>query len=272
MNFSKKNQKDKTICNLFVKKTLKITLFIAISLMFLPSISRAQDDNKQAYWVHEDPVYPSMVPEYEKIAKELVENCKKYNIQDTRWITSMTEDFRYLYVTPINNMADLDKNGFAVLQEKMGKEAFNKLFESFNKYYDKHTDYILNLDKGLSYMPDGVSQTPEGQPYRRFIYYHVTPANYKNFIEKGKAVKALFAKKGSKVYYRIYLSGFGTTGNFVMVAIAAKSAEDFEKSILENQKLLGDEGKELFGGLFKLTSKYETVSGWIRPDLAYKPK
>jgi hypothetical protein len=273
MNFSKKNPVLKKTEMLLVSKTLKATLLIVFFLMLLPSVIRAQDsNNSQAYWVHEDPVYPSMVAEYEKISKELVENCNKYNIQETSWITSMTDDFRYLYLTPVDNMADLDKNGFATLQEKMGKDAFNNLFNSFNNCYEKHFDYILNLDKGLSYMPNGITQTPEGQPYRRFIYYYVTPENYKKFTEKGKEIKDLFVKKGSKVYYRIYRSGFGAPGNFVMVAIAAKSAEDFEKISMENQELLGDEGKNLFEAILKYTSKYESISGWIRPDLAYQPK
>ncbi len=273
MNFSKKNPVLKKTEMLFVSKSLKASLIIALALMLLPIVISAQDSNNiQAYAVHEDPVYPSMVAEYEKISKQLVENCKKYNIQETRWITTMTDDYRYLYVTPINNMADLDKNGFATLQEKMGKDAFNNLFNSFNSCYEKHFDYILNLDKGLSYMPNGITQTPEGQPYRRFIYYSVTPENYKKFTKKGKEIKDLFVKKGSKVYYRIYRSGFGTSSNFVMVAIAAKSAEDFEKLSMENQELLGDEGKNLFGELLKYTAKYETVSGWIRPDMAYQPK
>lgn len=44
----------------------------------------------------------------------------------------------YLYVSPINNMADFDKNTFASLQPKMGNEAFNKMFADFDKCYFSH--------------------------------------------------------------------------------------------------------------------------------------
>jgi len=273
MKFFKKTYEQLSTNSSSSSNIISITLLLVFFLMLTPILVQAQgDDQNQKFWVHEDQVYPSMAAEYEKVAKELVGNCKKYNIQETSWITSVTEDFRYLYVSPINNMADLDKNEFATLQEKMGKDTFSKLINSFNDYYDRHFDYILTLDKDLSYMPNGITQTPEGQPYRRFINYYVSPRNYKTFLEKGKAIKELFVKKGSKVYYRIYRSGFGSGDNYVMVAIAAKSAEDFERLAAENQKLLGEEGQKLFSEILKYTAKYNSTSGLIRPDLAYQPK
>ena len=254
-------------------KILKNTLLVASVLFLSQCIGNAQEqDNKsQAYSIHEDQVKPSMVSEYEKSAKELVANCEKYNVQG-EWITTNTEDNRYLYVMPIENMAALDTNDFELLEEKMGKENFDNLMTSFGKCLEKHGDYILYLDKENSYMPQGITQTPEGKNYRKFLYYHVTPENIGTFMEKGKAIKALFEKKESKVYYRVYRSGFGTMGTYVMVAVAAKSAGDYEQMSEENMELLGEEGQNAFGELLKYTSKFEVISARMRPDLAYSPK
>lgn len=253
-------------------KNFKSTLLITVIFLLSQNIANAQDDKFQAYWVHEDEVKPSMVTEYEKAVKELIVNCKKHDVQSTKWITTTTEDNRYLYVMAIENMADLDKKIFKSLEEKMGKENFGSLMTSLDKCLDKRGDYILYLDKEKSYMPQGITQTPEGKNYRKFLYYHVTPENYRMFLEKGNAIKTLFKKKESKVYYRIYRSGFGTMGNFVMVAIAAKSAGDFEQMTKANMELLGEESQKAFSELLKYTSKYENFSGRMRPDLAYSPE
>lgn len=253
-------------------KNLKKTLLVVAILFLTQNIANAQDDKSQAYSIHEDQVKPSMVSEYEKNIKELIANCEKHNVQSAKWITTSTEDNRYLFVSAIENMAALDINIFASLEENMGKENFGSLFTSLDKCYDKHGNYNLILDKEYTYMPQGITQTPEGKNYRKFLYYHVTPENYNTFLEKGKAIKALFEKKESKLYYRVYRSGFGIMGTYVMVAIAAKNAGDYEQMSEANMELLGEEGQNAFGELLKYTSKFEIVSGRMRPDLGYSPK
>ena len=84
-------------------------LFISMLLM-LPCVLMAQDIPTM-YWVHEDRVKPAMMMEYEKLQKELVENCKKHNIDGLRWISTSTSDQRYLYVSPINSMSDINYDG-----------------------------------------------------------------------------------------------------------------------------------------------------------------
>lgn len=253
-------------------KRVKISLLLVCMLMLMPSINNAQDENtSQRYWIHEDRVKPSMVGEYEKITKELVAKCKEHNIQGLNWITTSTMDFRYLYVSPISSMADINYDGFDPLQEKMGEEAFSKLFSDMDKCYSKHGDYVIVLDKELTYMPDGITQTPEGLDYRKFYYLHTTPENYSNLKEKMKAIKDLYQNKGSKSHYRVYTSGFGNMGSYLMVAIAAKDAVSFETQGVVNDELLGEDAKPVFADIMKYVTKMEAVNGSMRPDLAYIP-
>ena len=203
-------------------RTQKFKLLIAILLILPLSLITAKEKTSQAFWVHEDVVKPNMVGEYESVVKELVDNMKKHNIQEVNMITANLVDSRYLYVGPIENMAQLDKPSFATLSEKMGKDNRSALFNRMDKCYDIEQDYVIYLDKELSYMPTGITQTPEGQDYRKFHYLHFTPGNRAMVKEKMKAIKNMFAEKGSKEYYRVYKSGFGTRGEFYMVAVAAK--------------------------------------------------
>ncbi|WP_299161473.1 hypothetical protein [uncultured Eudoraea sp.] len=253
-------------------RTLKTGLTSLFLLLLTGAIGLAQEDsNSQSYWIHEDVVKPSKVADYESICKELTDNLKKHNIQELNAIVTNTEDDRYLWISPIANMADIDKPIFKTLMEKMGSEAFSNLFNRMDECYDIEQDYIIHLDKALSYMPEGITQTPEGEDYRKFFYFHITPGNRVMVKKNMEAITNLFASKGSKLYYRVYKSGFGNRGEFYMVAVAAKNAADYSAKVDSNNELLGDEWPKLYNELRSNLLKYEVFSGRMRPDMAYSP-
>ena len=253
-------------------RTLKMKTLALTLLFMLPVMLTAQDDNKpQAYWVHEDVVKPGMAGEYESVCKELIGHLKTHNIQGTGWITTSTADSRYLYVSPIESMADVGKSPFPELAEKMGADKMGELFGRMDKCYDIEQDYVIYLDKELSYMPGGITQTPEGQNYRKFHYLHITPANRSVVKEKMKAIKDVFASKGSKMDYRVYKSGFGNRGEFYMVAVAAKDPVDYAQKGAANQELMGEDGQKAMSGLWENLLKYEEFVGQMRPDMAFSP-
>ncbi len=253
-------------------KKMKSQFLTSLLVLLVGGLGLAQEDSSpQAYWVHEDVIKPSKVQDYESICGELIKNMKQHNTQSMNVIVTNTEDNRYLWVSPIANMADLDKPVFAGLAEKMGKEAMGNLFNRMDECYDTEQDYIIYLSKKLSYMPGGISQTIEGEDYRKFHYFHITPANRKLVSQKIEAIKDLFEAKGSAFHYRVYKSGFGVRGEFYMVAIAAKNAEDYAKKVAANNELLGDEWAKLYGELQSSLLKYENFSGQMRPEMAYSP-
>jgi hypothetical protein len=245
----------------------------AIFLFLLPLLCYAQEapPNTQAYWIHEDRVKPGMSEEYEQIGKDLVAACKEHNIQDIGWLTLALDDFSYLYVSPIEKFGDLDKNGFATLSEKMGADKLTALFSRFDTTYFEHGDYVVYLDKDLSYMPGGVSQTVEGQNYRTMYYYYVTPDQDKGFMKTQQKIKASFEKHNSKLNYRVYKSGFGVMGTYYMIAIAAQNEMEGARTGDENWKLMKDDFDPLLKELNKHTWKVDEKRGWIREDLGYNP-
>jgi hypothetical protein len=252
-------------------KQAKIT--IALILMIIaPFLGLAQEEKSyQAFWVHEDRVKPGMTDTYEKVTKDLVAACKEHNVQDTQWISLRMNDNTYMFVSPINSLADLDKNGFATLSEKMGADKMNALFERYNETYNKHGDYVIYLNKELSYQPGGISQTVDGENYRLMYYNYVTPENDKGFADTMKKIKASFEKHNSQMHYRVYKSGFGVMGTFYMVAVASEGEAQGAQRGDENWKLMEDDFGPLLKELNKHTSKMEEKRGWMRPDLAYEP-
>ncbi len=251
-------------------KTIRQTLLLCAIILMVPLGSVAQDMAKnQSFWVHEDVVKPGMTSDYEAICKEFLGHLKSHDIQEANFIVTNTADNRYLYVGPIDNMADLDNSVFSTLQEKMGKENMDELFSRMDKCYDVEHDYIITLDNELSYQPGGIDQTPEGQNFRKFHYLYMTPGNRALVKDKMKAVKEMFANKGSKVYYRVYRSGFGTRGEFYMVAVAAKDEVDYAQNAMANDLLLGEDGRKTMQDLFSSLLNYEEFLGQMRPDMAY---
>lgn len=245
-----------------------ILSFMMLCLFMCFSIS-AQSDRYQMYVVHEDHVKNDMMNKHIEADKAILKAAKEHNMKGMDWLTFQTEDNRVMYLTPIKNFAELDKNPFQDLKQKMGDASFEKLFEPYAETYTKHGDYILRLDNELSYMPDGMSQTPEGGNYRELTFYHIPPGKDKEAEDLAKSVKKLYKEKGAKVHYRVYKSGFGTMGNYYMVAVSGKDAASIETQRNENMQLLGDEGQSLFQKIEKLTAKQEVVKGNIKPELSY---
>ncbi len=253
-------------------KTQIIPFFIAL-LLLCPFTLDAQDDaTSQAYWVHEDPVYPAMVADYEGYCATLAENCKKYEIKQAKWLTISTDDLRYFHLSPIENMADLDKSRFSLLRDKMGEDDYNELFDNFDSCYDTHSDYIIHLDKELSYMPEGLKIVQDGLEFRKLEFWYVTPQNFPKVLELAKQFKELYAKNNSKEYYRLYRSGFGAAGQFILVAISAKNPEDYERIRKENKELLGEARTPVYNELLKSIIRVETLNGYMRDDLSYSPE
>ena len=251
---------------------LSKTLLPLILLIVAPFFGLAQEEkSSQAFWVHEDRVKPGMRDTYEQVTKDLVAACKEHNVQETQWISLRMNDNSYLFVSPINSMADLDKNGFASLSEKMGADKMTALFDRYNETYNKHGDYIIYLHKDLSYQPGGISQTVEGENYRVMYYNYVTPENDKAFADTMKKIKASFEKHNSKMYFRVYKSGFGVMGTFYMIAVAAEGEAQGAQRGDENWDVMKDDFEPLLSELSKHTSKMEEKRGWMRPDLAYEP-
>ncbi len=247
-------------------KNLKTTMGIAIIMLTAICTMNAQN---QMFSIHADYVKPSMESEYVEITKAFVAECKKHNLQNADWTELRMDNGTYITFEAIPNMAALDVDSFAPLVEKMGKENFRALFDRFAKCYDRHGSYIVTRIENLTYMPEGAMAAQEGQNYRKYHYLYVTPSTSKMVAEKMKAIKELYAKKGSKEYYRVYHSGFGTLGEYFLVVISAKDELSYAKQSDENDTLIGDEGKKLLDDLFKNISRYDPITAYVLPNLSY---
>ncbi len=248
-------------------KIFKTRFLILMTVLFAFNLGSAQDEQPTMFSVHTDNVKFDMMQKYEQLAKQLKENCEKYDIKDINWTAITVEDGRYVYVTPIKNMADLDKNSMGDLAKKMGEENMGKMFDEMNECYDSHSDAIVHLSTELSYIPEGYST--KGQNHREYHFLYYAPKNAKEMNVAMAKIKEMFKTKGVKNGYEVYHSGFGSEESYYMVAIAGDDDLAIAQEGKENDKLLGDEKDATFYNLIKLTTKYDQVEATVRPDLSY---
>ncbi len=252
-------------------KSINTRLLSFFAAVLILGYSYGQEEKSyQGYAVHEDVVKPSKMAQYEAVAKEFTELMNKYKneVDGLQYLCASTDDLRYLFVWPIDNMADLDKNPVGEVREKVGAEKFDKIMARMDECYDKHFTYTLTLDKKMSYMPEGISQTQEGMNYREYHYYYTTPSMMKKLADAGMEIKKYHEKNDSGANYRIYRSGMGTSDAFFMVAISAKDPADMAQRQQSMMAKLGPEYQTLLQNALKYSTRYEKQTGWIRPDLS----
>lgn len=244
-------------------KIFKALLILLLSTSFLSA-------QNQFYRIHVDHIYPSSSDAYEKVSKRLADLAKE-NQEEDGWNVLWTNDNRVISISPVSGWEDLGKEFMPKTRAKIGDDKFGEIFSEFDKHYDNHNDYLLILSGNLSYMPNGMTTTPEGKNYRKnTLMYHKAKDQQKVAEIAGK-FKELYTKKGSKSDYRVYFSGFGNAESYIMVAIAAASPLEYEKQAEANRKLLGDDAKKLWDELMKYVTKIEYTEGYMQPELSYSP-
>ncbi len=228
---------------------------------------------QKMYRVHEDLVKPSMAANYESLHQELNEMLVKFPIENLNLLVMQSDNYHYLFIAPIQGMADLDRaHPLVHLAEKVGQDKMKDFIGRMDKCYDVERDYIIVLEEALSYMPQGMTLTPEGENYREQYKFYYTPSNGETVKQNLVAFKNLMSQKASGLHYRIYSSGFGTEAAYYLLSIAAKDKEDFAVKMKANRQLLGEDGKKVRTTLFESLLRIEEIEGFIRPDLFVNKK
>lgn len=204
-------------------KTTKILVLIIVMALFVPKHLNAQ----QLYHIHEDVVKPNMTIEYENVLADVYKLIEEFPLEDLKMLVLQSNNNHYYFIEPIGSLGDLDKpSPLVTLAQKAGRDKVMPLLTRLDKCYDIERDYVIRLNNDLSYMPGGMTLTPEDQNYREQYKIYYSPENRQAVTDQMKAVKAMFAEKNSNMHYRVYESGFGTEAEYYLVSIAAKDELD----------------------------------------------
>lgn len=228
----------------------------------------------QLFTIHEDAVIPSMVERYERAVKNLGELIAKNNIGSITYTAASHDNFVYTYITPVENMAGVDKvgAGWIELEQKAGKDNFSAAMKQFDGCYPSHKNYLVRSRPELSYNGEYGAAIADGMLFRHYDFYFIHPGMEDEADNIAKEWVALSKKVGMPEGYRLYSGSYGTDGPVFVVSYSAKSAAEFYAGQEAWMKKAGDEAKALWAKTWKVVRRFESVNGRIRPDLSVLPK
>jgi hypothetical protein len=159
---------------------------------------------------------------------------------------------------------------FGALAQKEGA-AYADLSKRGGATTDHVRESIVSLAPELSYTSATPRLKPEEAKYFHFDIYYVMPGRETDADALAKEFVALFKAKNMPNGYRLFKSEMGPDMPAIIVEVGAKDAADYYAQETSNRTTLGAEGQALFAKAFALTRRFETRSGWLRPDLSVMP-
>lgn len=246
----------------------KYTLLLAGVLAVALTTANAQD---QLYFIHEDDVLPSGTAAYNKASEAIAVVLREQKIPELAAFAHYQDDNHYIWATPVANFAALDGNAWDALEEKIGKEKFDALFDVYDGTYSAHRSYFVKYREEFSYVPEGGDWNDEIN-YRRWDYNYVDPSMGEEAMAISKEWAQLHKSKAAPNGYQIYTGGIGTDVPLIIVYRWAKGPAEMVNQMAKNQEVLGEAATALWERTAKMLTKTETKSGWYMANLSYVPE
>jgi len=235
--------------------------FLLMILLISASLVSAQTASTNLM-VHEDIVKPSMDVKYREALKKLKAACELHKLSFS-WNTIGLYDNSYRHFAPLKSFADLDKNPFADLEAKMGKEAFGKLMADFDECLESHSDFVLAQLTELSYL-----SPPVGENYRDITYWYALPGKEAEAESILGEWKKLYESKKATNGYTVNKVIFGREAYYA-IASWGKNAVDAATKAQKTQELLGEEGGKLWMRTQAISKKFYGKRAEVLPEFSY---
>jgi hypothetical protein len=239
-------------------KKISLTIFV---FLFVVTVAVGQQ-KAQRFAVYEDQVKPSMNGKYWECMKKVKASSAQHKLAGG-WTSLGFDDNSFIHMVPISNFADLDKNMFADLETKMGKDAHNAMWSEFDQCVENSKSYIVTSLPELSYM-----SAPMGENYRDVMYWQVLPGQEKASEEILKEWVKLYESKKTPSGFLTFKVLFGAEPGYAIVNWGkdeVDAATDFQKT----KELTGEEAGKLWHKTMAITKKYYSKRGNILPDASY---
>jgi len=239
----------------------KLTTLLLGNLL-ISSILVIAQTNPTPMAVHEDIVKPSMDVKYREAMKKLKAACEQHKVGPS-WTTITYDDNSYRHLVSIKSFADLDKNPFADLETKMGKESLGKLWAEFDECVESHRDLVMTRLPELSYL-----SITESDNYRSVTFWHVLPGKENEAESILREWKKLYESKKAPSGYSVLKVIFGQLGEYVIVSWG-KNAVDEATKHQKTLELIGDEGNKLWLKTQAITKDIYNKRAEFLPQFSY---
>jgi hypothetical protein len=250
-------------------KTIRFTLITGLLVCLFAGMNAQPNQSAQLLAIHEDQVMVGKTAEYTKASEGLVKLMKENNFQGLTFVAFWLEDNTFMYVSWLDNMAQLDKNPWQELSQLAGEEKTDAVMSAFGGTYNTHVDYIAHFHPELSYKAEQLQE--EGNIYREWDYFYYNEINQDRMMELAKEWKKLYEDNNLDIGYTVYSNGFGHEGPVLVIHRWAKDPVDMAERAQKTNQVLGDAAQQLWERTQALGYRIATRRGWLLPNLSNMP-
>jgi hypothetical protein len=172
----------------------------------------------------------------------------------------------YVFLSPLNNMADLDKQNAA-----FGK-AFAKLAPPSAEDFPSwgNSSQTIRLRQDLSYQPEN-PRLKEGEAVFAYVVrLYVLPPNVPAVAKALASMAALNKKHNIGDPMAVFQNASGE-GPMFGIRFLAKSQADHFAQVAKNEATMGDAPAAIRNGVGPMLKRIEYSWSFARPDLDYQP-
>jgi len=254
------------------KILIMVVVGLLVNLCALNVYAQEEESQSQLFFIYEAVVKPSMVGKYEEATRNVTAKLKANNMTSIRYVMSVTDDFHYYWGSEIENLAALDEDPWQELRKKLGDEEWKAMLAGYDETTDMSHTWLGRLRPDLSYTPENAGENSEEMNFLHWDWYYIESGKRAEAREIAKEWHDLYTKKNIQSSYSIFTGELGTEQPLYVVVQSAKNAADFEANNAKVNDLLGEDAEELMQRTMAITRKFETKTGWMRPDLSYMPE
>jgi hypothetical protein len=242
---------------IFMKKS--ITLLAALALAISTTLAQTSTNT---FSIREEIIKPPMTARFMEAMKKFKAACEESKVTFT-WTTLLFDDNTIMFVAPINSMAELDKNPFAPLETKFGKEGAGKIWAEFDGCIESYTDYVVTRLPEYSYL-----SPPAGENARDILYWYVEPGKEREAQVLMAEWKKLYETKKSPSGFTVYRTMMGKEFGYAIVSWG-KGPADIAMKVEKNHELFGQEAGALWAKTQAITRKYFSKRAVVMPEYSY---
>ncbi|MDX2445548.1 MAG: hypothetical protein QNK30_17265 [Bacteroidales bacterium] len=258
------------------KKFISLLIILLIGSCSFFTYGQEEKPKSQILMVWKEVVKPSKVGEYEKAFKNAMDSFKEHNYRYPIFLY-VTEDNHYYLVVPISSLDDID-DVFAASNElmgKMGKEEFTKMHEMFTGTYEYGQPMIMYTRPDLSYTPEDMIENTDENTFMYWGFCSGIPGMEKEIETAFKKFVELYSSNNIQNGWQTFMGSIGTEMPYYIYSESGKSQAKFwslMEEINKNNPELSKQSMEIWNKFMSALRKFETKTGWYRPDLSYFPQ
>lgn len=256
------------------RQCLRVAATLAV--LMTASLAAAQEAAQPKLFVlHQEQARPGMTKQYEETSKEYLALLRQHHekLPTLQFVAMMGEDFRYSFLTPLENYGSLDKvqAGYGAMISAVGQAKWDELMARAGVPIELIGQLIMTEYAGLSYVPAKPRLKADEERYVHMEYLYVLPGREPDAMAVAQEKVELYRKKGVTDGFRLFIVQVGPEMPLLIEMTSARDAADFEEHDQANEELLGAEGKVLDQRGYALLRRVETHGATIRPDLSVEP-